>query len=272
MTNISKIFAFVLVLCAAFSVRADYETLWSDSFSFDTRESSIVNLKAEDPIIFSTAWAHDTERETVVTATGVTSGETYTIAELTDDDKTVSNAWDYFVFNVDLNEDFILTHTTSSEGQVLEEDSVRVHFISSLEDEAGWSDDFSLDTLGTAPGYRLTLLTTDDIVYDSHWAEGNDRVIKVRTISHEALPTSYDLLQSSVDGQGTFNWDYLSAEVPADVTYTLAYEIQNAAGTETYAAICAQPVIKILPEPFTSCALLVLAALFALRNKARQNL
>ena len=79
----------------------------------------------------STDWAHDTERETVLSAQGVTSGDYYTIAELTDDDKTVSNAWDYFVFNVDLNEDFILTHTTSSEGQVLEEDSVRVHLISS---------------------------------------------------------------------------------------------------------------------------------------------
>ena len=266
---IRKTFVIALLFALSFAlpVCADYETLWSDSFSFDTRESSIVNLKAEDPIIFSTAWAHDTERETVVTAEGVTSGETYTVAELTDDDKTVSNAWDYCVFNVDLNEDFILTHTTSSEGQVLEEDSVRVHLISSLEDEAGWSDDFSLDTVGTAPGYRLTLLTADDIVYDSPWAEGSDRVIKVRAISHEAFPSSYDLYESSVDGHGTFNWDYLSAEVPADVTYTLAYEIQNAAGTETYAAICAQPVIKILPEPFTSSALLALAALFALRNK-----
>jgi hypothetical protein len=267
MTNISKIFALILVLCGALSVRAAYETLWSDSFSFDTRETSTVDLKAEDSIIFSTAWAHDTERETVVTAEGVTSGDTYTIAELTVDDKTVSNAWDYFVSNVDLNEDFILTHTTSSEGQVLEEDSVRVRLVSSLDDEAEWSDDFSLDTVGTAPGYRLTLLTTDDIVYDSHWAEGNDRVIKVSAISHEASPSFYDLYQSSVDGQGTFNWDYLSAAVPADVTYTLAYEIKNTAGTETYAAICAQPVIKILPEPLTSCALLALAALFALRNK-----
>jgi hypothetical protein len=70
-----------------------------------------------------------------------------------------------------------------------------------------------------------------------------------------------------VDGQGTFNWDYASAEVPSVVTYTLAYEIKNAAGTETYAMECAQPVIKILPEPLMPCALLVLAALFALRLK-----
>ena len=268
MTNISKIFAFILVLCTALSVCAEYEIIWSDSFSCDTREITTVDLKAEDPIIFSTAWAHDTERETVLSAQGVTSGDYYRIAELTDDDKTVSNKWDYFIDNVDLNEDFILTHTTYSEGQSIEEGSVRARLASTLQDEGTFSGDFNLDTVGTAPGYRLTLLTTDDIVYDSHWAEGNDRVIKVRTISHEALPTSYDLLQSSVDGQGTFNWDYLSDEVPADVTYTLAYEIQNAAGTETYAAICAQPVIKILPEPLSQCALLVLAALCTLRKRA----
>ena len=268
MTPRTKLLSFLLVLCTALSVCAEYEIIWSDSFSCDTREITTVDLKAEDPIIFSTAWAHDTERETVLSAQGVTSGDYYRIAELTDDDKTVSNKWDYFIDNVDLNEDFILTHTTYSEGQIIEEDSVRARLASTLQDEGTFSGDFNLDTVGTAPGYMLTLLTTDDIVYDSHWAEGNDRVIKVRTISHEALPTSYDLLQSSVDGQGTFNWDYLSAEVPADVTYTLAYEIQNAAGTETYAAICAQPVIKILPEPFTSCALLVLAALCALRKRA----
>lgn len=266
---IRKLFVIGLffALANALPVCAEYEILWSDPFSCDTREITTVDLKAEDPIIISTAWAHETERETVVTAEGVTSGETYTVAELTDDDKTVSNKWDYFIDNVDLNEDFILTHTTYSEGQVLEEISVRARLASSLQDEGTFSSDFNLNTIETAPGYRLTLLTTDDIVYDSHWAQGEDRVIKVRAISHEALPTSYDLLQSSVDGQGTFNWDYLSAEVPADVTYTLAYEIQNAAGTETYAAICAQPVIKILPEPVTQCALLVLAALCALRKR-----
>ena len=271
MTPRTKLLTFFLVLCTALSVCAEYEILWSDPFSCDTREITTVDLKADDPIIMSTGWAHDTERETVLSARGVTSGDYYTIAELTDDDKTVSNKWDYFIDNVDLNEDFILTHTTYSEGQVLEEISVRARLTSSLQDEGTFSSDFNLNTIETAPGYRLTLLTTDDIVYDSHWAQGEDRVIKVRTISHEALPTSYDLYTSSVDGHGTFNWDYLSAEVPADVTYTLAYEIQNAAGTETYAAICAQPVIKILPEPFTSCALFVLAAICALRKRSESN-
>lgn len=270
---IRKTFVIALLFALSFAlpVCAEYEILWSDSFSCDTREITTVDLKAEDPIIMSTGWAHETERETVLSAQGVTSGDYYRIAELTDDDKTVSNKWDYFIDNVDLNEDFILTHTTYSEGQIIEENSVRARLASTLQDEGTFSGDFNLDTVGTAPGYRLTLLTTDDIVYDSHWAEGNDRVIKVRAISHEALPTSYDLFQSSVDEKGTFNWDYLSAEVPADVTYTLAYEIKNAAGTETYAAICAQPVIKILPEPLSQCALLVLAALCALRKRPDLN-
>lgn len=271
MTPRSKLLSFLLVLCTTLSVCAEYETIWSDNFSFDTRESSVVDLKAEDPIIMSTGWAHDTERETVLSAQGVTSGDYYTIAELTDDDKTVSNKWDYFIANVDLNEDFILTHTTYSEGQVIEEDSVRVRLVSSLQDEGTFSGNFSLDTIETAPGYRLTLLTTDDILYDSHWARGEDRVIKVRAISHEAFPTSYDLFESSVDGQGTFNWDYQSAEIPSVVTYTLAYEIKNEAGTETYAMECAQPVIKILPEPVSQCALLVLAALCALRKRPELN-
>ena len=260
-----------MVLCTALSVCAEYEIIWSDDFSFDTRESSVVDLKAEDPIIYSTGWAHDTERETVLSARGVTSGDYYTIAELTDDDKTVSNKWDYFIDNVDLNEDFILTHTTYSEGQVIEEDSVRARLASSLQDEGTFSGNFNLDTIETAPGYRLTLLTTDDIVYDSHWAKGEDRVIKVRAISHEALPMSYDLYESSVDGQGTFNWDYLSDEIPADVTYTLALEIKNESGTETYDLECANPVIKIMPKPVSQCALLVLAALCALRKRPDLN-
>ncbi|MBP5627039.1 hypothetical protein J6X96_02590 [bacterium] len=262
------VIALLFALSSALPVRAEYEILWSDSFSCDTREITTVDLKADDPIIMSTGWAHETERETVLSAQGVTSGDYYRIAELTDDDKTVSNKWDYFIDNVDLNEDFILTHTTYSEGQIIEEDSVRARLASTLQDEGTFSGDFDLDTVGTAPGNKLTLLTTDGIVYDSHWAEGEDRVIKVRTISHEAVPTSYDLYDSAVDGQGTFTWDYLSEEVPSVVTYTLAYEIKNEAGTKTYAMECAQPVIKILPEPLSQCALLVLAAFCALRKRA----
>ena len=262
----ASLLAFLLLLGAAVSASAVPETVWSGTFGIDTALPQTVGLKADDPIFISTVWYRGSADEAEVTAEGLTSGDTYQLAKLCHGG-TTSNAWNYFVDNVDLNENFLLTFTTKSNEETVKTETVAVSFASSLQDEGTSSGNFSLDTVGTAPGYRLTLLTTDDIVYDSHWAEGNDRVIKVRTISHEALPTSYDLLRSSVDGHGTFNWDYLSDEIPADVTYTLAYEIQNEAGTETYAAICAQPVIKILPEPLTQCALLVLAAFLTARRK-----
>ena len=258
---------FLLLLGAAVSASAVPEVLWSDSFSIDTDMAQIVDLKSDDLMFLSSAWLGGSGDEAEITAVGATSGKSYQVAIVFHDDYTTSNAWDYFVDNADLRENYLLTFTTRTGEETVFTKTATVRLASTLQDEAGWSGNFSLDTVGTAPGYRLTLLTTDDIVYDSHWAEGNDRVIKVRAISHEALPTSYNLYESSVDGRGTFNWDYLTAEVPADVTYTLAYEIQNEAGTQTYAAICAQPVIKILPEPLTSCALLVLGAFLAARKK-----
>ena len=259
--------AFLLLFGAALTASAAPETVWSGTFGIDTALPQTVGLKADDPIFISTVWHRGSADEAEVTAVGLTSGAAYDIAVLKGANSTSSNAWDYFVDNADLRENYLLTFTTKSGNETVGAKTVTVRAASTLQDEGTWSGNFSLDTIGTAPGYRLTLLTTDDIVYDSHWAEGNDRVIKVRAISHEALPTSYNLYQSSVDGHGTLNWDYLSDEVPADVTYTLAYEIQNEAGTQTYAAICAQPVIKILPEPISQCALLVLAAFFAARRR-----
>jgi hypothetical protein len=267
MSNISKISAFFLLCGAVLTASASYETVWSDSFSIDTALPQTVGLKSSDPLFVSTVWYGGVADEAEITAVGLTSGAVYEIAVLKGANSTSSNAWDYFVDNADLNENYLLTFTTKSGNEAVSTKTATVRVASTLQDEGTWSGNFSLDTVGTAPGYRLTLLTADDIVYDSHWAEGSDRVIKVRAISHEAFPSSYDLYESSVDGHGTFNWDYLSAEVPADVTYTLAYEIQNEAGTQTYAAICAQPVIKILPEPLMQCALLVLAAFFAARKK-----
>ncbi|MBR4465486.1 hypothetical protein IKS38_02790 [bacterium] len=258
---------FLLLLGAAVSASAAPETVWSDTFGIDTALAQTVDLKSSDPMFLSTVWYGGIADEADITAVGLTSGAAYDIAVLKGANGTSSNTWDYFVDNADLRENFLLTFTTKSGNETVSTETATVRVASTLQDEGTWSGNFTLDTVGTAPGYRLTLLTTDDIVYDSHWAEGNDRVIKVRAISHEAFPSSYDLYESSVDGHGTFNWDYLSDEVPADVTYTLAYEIQNEAGTQTYAAICAQPVIKILPEPLTSCAFLVLAAFFAMRRK-----
>ena len=246
---------FLLLLGAAVSASAVPEVLWSDSFSIDTDMAQIVDLKSDDLMFLSSAWLGGSGDEAEITAVGATSGKSYQVAIVFHDDYTTSNAWDYFVDNADLRENYLLTFTTRTGEETVFTKTATVRLASTLQDEAGWSGNFSLDTIGTAPGYRLTLLTTDDIV------------IKVRAISHEAFPSSYDLYESSVDGHGTFNWDYLSDEVPADVTYTLAYEIQNEAGTQTYAAICAQPVIKILPEPLTSCAFLVLAAFFAMRRK-----
>lgn len=260
----SKILAILLAFAAAVTVCAEYEVLWSDTFSFDTNQSSPVDVKIDDAITCSTAWIAGSGREAVVTAEGVSSGDTYEIARLYDDNRVSSNCWDYFIANADPGEDYIITHTVTSGGQVIDEESVRVRLASSLEDEASWSGNFSLDTVGTAPGTTLTLLTTDDIVYDARWAEGEDRVIKVSAVSNESPGQEYPLYESETDEHGTFRWNYLSEDVPSTVTYTLYYEITGS-GVITMGS--ANPTIRILPEPAFICALFALASLCALRKR-----
>jgi len=267
----SKLLSFLLVLCMALSVCAEYEILWSDDFSFDTRQSSQVDLKCDDLISYSTGWAEGSGREVEVTASGVTSGDTFVIAELYDDNLTMSNAWDYFLNNADLSEEYILTHTTKCESHVIDTETVRVRLSSSLQDEGTFSGDFNLDTVSTALNATLTLLTTDDIVYDTAWAEGEDKVIRVSAISSETIPQMYTVFESQVDENGTFRWDYLSEEVPSTVAYTLCYEIKNEAGTETYATGSANPVIRILPEPAAGFMMLALVCASALVKRYELN-
>ena len=267
MSNISKISAFFLLCGAALAVSAVPEVLWSDPFSIDTDLAQTVDLKSDDPMFLSSAWLGGSGDEAEITAVGATSGKSYQVAVLYHDDYTTSNAWDYFVDNADLRENYLITFTTKTGEETVFTKTATVRLVSSLQDEAGWSGNFSLDTAGTAPNVTLTLRETDGIAYDARWAEGEDRVIKVSAVSQEVTPESYDLCESEVEGYGTFTWAYKSMDVPSGTDYTLCYEITNEAGTETYALDSAQPAIRILPEPLAFSAFLALAVLFAARKK-----
>ena len=267
----TKILGFLLFFGVAISASASYETLWSDSFSIDTALAQTVDLKSSDAVFASTAYYWGSADEVELTAEGATSGDAYQIAELVYGSGSTSNAWNYFVDNADLNENYLLTLTAKSGDGVFSTETVTVRLASALQDEGVFSGNFSLDTVGTAPNTTLTLLTTDDIVYDARWAEGSDRVIKVTAVSQEASPESYDLFESESEEHGTFRWDYLTEEVPSTVNYTLYYEIANEAGTETYATVSAQPTIHILPEPLAPFVIFALAAFLSARKKLEQT-
>ena len=278
----------ILAALLAAPVMADWttdpaaESVWSSGIELDN-----VNLGTEflisvmDPITFGSDWAYGYDRVSTVRAENNMIRPYYIYRNVYDGEygKCYWNYADEDILSLPRHLHYTLIHEVKDGmGNVLCHDEAYVTIGSGDPLPPTWSSNYTLDTYNIASGKSIELKPTDYITYSAKWAlngKGFDRKFKLYATDQGASGImgffsmssgdTYDIMTSSVEGEGTYRWNYTSVDpgdLPRGDTYTLNYAIyDNDDPTAIFDTVTSTTSITITPEPSLALMALILFGL-----------
>lgn len=272
-------FLAVPVMATDWTQNANAESVWSSGIKLDN-----VNLGTEflinvtDAITFGTDWAYGYDRVATVRAENTMIRPYYIYRNVYDGEhgKCYWNYADEDILSLPRHLHYTLIHEVKDgKGNTLCTDTAYVTIGSGDPLPPTWSTAYALDTYNIASGKSVEIKPTDYITYSAKWAlngKGFNRKFKLYATDQGASGVmgffsmssgdTYDIMTSSVEGEGTYRWNYTSVDpgdLPRGDTYTLNYTIyDNDHPSAIFDTVTSTTSITITPEPsFVLIALLL---------------
>ena len=276
------LFLCVPVMATDWTANPAAESVWSSGIKLDN-----VNLGTEflinvtDAITFGSDWAYGYDRVSTVRAENNMIRPYYIYRNVYDGEsgKCYWNYADEDILALPRHLHYTLKHEVKDGmGNLLCTDTAYVTIGSGDPLPPTWSGAYSLDTYNIASGKSVEIKPTDYITYSAKWAynaKNFDKRIKLYAVDQGASSVlgffslssgdTYDIMTSSVNGEGRYQWNYSSVDpgdLPRGDTYTLNYTIyDNDNNSKIYQTGTGVTSITITPEPSLALMALLLFGL-----------
>ena len=283
----STILTIMAVFLAA-PVMADWttdpaaESVWSSGIKLDNADlETEFQIEVFNPITYGSDWAYGYDRVSTVRAENNMIRPYYIYRNVYDGEsgKCYWNYADEDILSLPRHLHYTLIHEVKDGmGNVLATETAHVTIGSGDPLPPTWSGAYSLDTYNIASGKSVEIKPTDYLTYSAKWAynaRNFDKKINLYAVDQGASGVlgffslssgdTYDIMTSSVNGEGSYQWNYSSVDpgdLPRGDSYTLGYTIYNNDNpSEVFQTVSGVTSITITPEPSLALMALLLFGL-----------